>query len=267
MGFSGHNARKRFGQHWLKDAAVLNQIIEAAELSASDIVLEVGPGRGALTQRLLNQPLLRLEAIELDRDLVQGLQQQFGADPRFHLQQGDALVVQLPEANKVVANIPYNITGPLLQALLGRLDQPAPHRFQSLVLLLQKEVAQRITAAAGDSNFSALSVRMQLQCNCYSICEVPPRCFEPPPKVMSEVICLKPLATLLDAQIAKIVEQLLTAAFGARRKMIRNTLAAFAEGETFQNWLEQARVSPEQRPQEISPDKWVALASSLPSKL
>ena len=142
MGFSGHTARKRFGQHWLIDAAVLNSIVAAAKLQATDRVLEIGPGRGALTEKILEQPLQRLEAIELDRDLVVGLQQRFGKDPRFNLHQGDALAMALPTANKVVANIPYNITGPLLEILLGRLDQPRSNGFDSLVLLLQQEVAE-----------------------------------------------------------------------------------------------------------------------------
>jgi len=263
MGFSGHTARKRFGQHWLIDAAVLNSIVEAAKLQATDRVLEIGPGRGALTEKILEQPLQRLEAIELDRDLVVGLQQRFGKDPRFNLHQGDALAMALPTANKVVANIPYNITGPLLEILLGRLDQPRLNGFDSLVLLLQQEVAQRITAAPGSSSFSALSVRLQLQCFCEKVCEVPPRCFQPPPKVNSEVICLRPLAEPLQLNIAITVEKLLKSAFAARRKMLRNTLCQFVPEGELQNWLNQADVSAQQRPQEIGPNKWVALATAL----
>jgi 16S rRNA (adenine1518-N6/adenine1519-N6)-dimethyltransferase len=267
MGFSGHNARKRFGQHWLVDAAVLTKIIEAAELGPSDTVLEIGPGRGALTERLLNQPIQQLDAIELDRDLVEGLQLRFGMDQRFRLQQGDALSLNLPVATKVVANIPYNITGPLLERLLGRLHQPNQNPYQLLVLLLQKEVAERITAEPGHSNFSALSVRMQLQAECISICDVPARCFRPAPKVVSEVICIKPFANCLNPGLAKTVEILLHSAFASRRKMLRNTLASFVPTGELQSWLGQGGISPQQRPQEVSAAQWVALASALSAQI
>ena len=150
MSFSGHTARKRFGQHWLRDAAVLDRILEAAELQPQDRVLEVGPGRGALTERLLASSAAAVHAVELDRDLVAGLQQRFDDQPRFSLTQGDVLEVPLlllPDAQpagKVVANIPYNITGPLLERLIGRLDRPVDPPYQRLVLLVQQEVAQRI---------------------------------------------------------------------------------------------------------------------------
>ena len=123
MSFHGHTARKRFGQHWLRDAAVLDRILEAADLQPQDRVLEVGPGRGALTDRLLASSAAAVHAVELDRDLVTGLQQRFENQPRFSLTQGDVLEVPLllPDAcpaGKVVANIPYNITGPLLDLSL-----------------------------------------------------------------------------------------------------------------------------------------------------
>jgi 16S rRNA (adenine1518-N6/adenine1519-N6)-dimethyltransferase len=115
MTFAAHRARKRFGQHWLRDETVLDRILAAAELSAADTVLEVGPGRGALTERLLASPAAAVHAVELDRDLVSGLRLRFGGDPRFTLTEGDVLAVDLPAATAVVANIPYNITGPLLE--------------------------------------------------------------------------------------------------------------------------------------------------------
>jgi 16S rRNA (adenine1518-N6/adenine1519-N6)-dimethyltransferase len=147
MVFGAHRARRRFGQHWLVDPAVLDRIVAAAALAAGDRVLEVGPGRGALTVRLLAAPIGELVAVELDRDLVVGLQRRFGGDPRFQLIEGDVLRVPLvpwrqdvvpPAADKVVANIPYNITGPLLERLLGRLDRPPDQRFERLVLLVQR---------------------------------------------------------------------------------------------------------------------------------
>ena len=270
MGFSGHQARKRFGQHWLRDASVLAAIVEAADLREEDRVLEVGPGRGALTERLLASAAEAVQAIELDRDLVDGLTARFSADPRFHLRQGDVLETSLalPDgrlATKVVANIPYNITGPLLERLIGRLDGPVDPPYQRLVLLVQKEVAERIRARPGHSSFSALSVRMQLLADCRSICPVPPRCFQPPPKVQSEVIALDPLPAerRLPLSRARQVESLLKQAFGSRRKMLRNTLGSVAEADRLQAVTAEAGISLQQRPQDIAPAAWVALAAGL----
>ncbi len=270
MTFSGHTARKRFGQHWLRDEQVLERILQAADLQAGDRVLEVGPGRGALTERLLASPVASVHAVELDRDLVGGLRQRFAAEPRFSLQEGDVLAVALEgpggsRATKVVANIPYNITGPLLERLVGRLDRPVDPPYQSLVLLVQKEVAERIRARPGQSSFSALSVRMQLLAHCSSVCPVPPRCFQPPPKVQSEVVRLDPLLAdqRLPIELARGVERLLRMAFLARRKMLRNTLAPLAAPDQLQALASAAGIHLQQRPQEIAPAAWVALARGL----
>ncbi|OUX72436.1 MAG: 16S rRNA (adenine(1518)-N(6)/adenine(1519)-N(6))-dimethyltransferase [Synechococcus sp. TMED90] len=270
MSFGGHSPRKRFGQHWLRDERVLDRILEASELGSDDRVLEVGPGRGALTERLLASSAVAVHAVELDRDLVSGLHDRFGGFPRFSLREGDVLEVPLtlPDgqlATKVVANIPYNITGPLLERLIGRLDQPIDPPYQRLVLLVQKEVAERIRARPGASSFSALSVRMQLLAHCSTVCAVPPRCFQPPPKVHSEVIRLDPLPQEQrpDPVTCRRVERLLRQAFQARRKMLRNTLNVtqpFSELETI---TRQAGIDLSQRPQEVAPNAWVELARGL----
>ena len=270
MSFGGHSPRKRFGQHWLRDERVLDRILDASELGSEDRVLEVGPGRGALTERLLASSAAAVHAVELDRDLVSGLHDRFGGFPRFSLREGDVLEVPLtlPDgqlATKVVANIPYNITGPLLERLIGRLDQPIDPPYQRLVLLVQKEVAERIRARPGASSFSALSVRMQLLAHCSTVCAVPPRCFQPPPKVHSEVIRLDPLPQEQrpDPVTCRRVERLLRQAFQARRKMLRNTLNVtqpFSELETI---TRQAGIDLSQRPQEVAPNAWVELARGL----
>tara|TARA_Y100000766_G_C18823052_1_gene564036 strand:+ start:162 stop:1001 length:840 start_codon:yes stop_codon:yes gene_type:complete len=270
MGFHGHQTRKRFGQHWLKDQSVLDRIVAAADLQQQDRVLEVGPGRGALTERLLASPAGAVHAVELDRDLVCGLKERFGGEPRFSLRQGDVLELPLlledgAPAGKVVANIPYNITGPLLERLIGRLDRPVDPAYQTLVLLVQKEVAERIRARPGHSSFSALSVRMQLLARCHSVCPVPPRCFQPPPKVQSEVIQLNPLPAeeRLEPLLARRVELLLKQAFLARRKMLRNTLGSLMPETQLQQLAAEAGVNLQQRPQELAPQTWVALARGL----
>ncbi len=265
MSFAAHRARKRFGQHWLVDQAVLGRIVAAAELEAADRVLEVGPGRGALTERLLASPVAAVAAVELDRDLVAGLQERFGGEPRFSLTPGDVLAVELPAANKVVANIPYNITGPLLERLVGRLDRPVAQPFERLVLLVQREVGERIRCQPASSAYSALSVRMQLMARCQSVCPVPPRCFQPPPKVHSEVIVLEPLPAdqQLDPKLARTVEMLLKRCFAARRKMLRNSLTGLLPEADLTSLTETAGIGLQQRPQEIAPPAWVALASGL----
>lgn len=263
--FSSHRARKRFGQHWLTDAKVLDAIVRAAELSALDRVLEVGPGRGALTGALLASAAQAVTAVELDRDLIEGLRQSFGQDPRFALLSGDVLQLELPPATKVVANIPYNITGPLLERLVGRLDRPVTQPYERLVLLVQREVGERIRARAGSSSYSALSVRMQLLGEAALVCPVPPRCFDPPPKVDSEVICVDPLPPQrrLEPELARTVESLLKRCFAARRKMVRNTLAGLLPSQQLEQLTAAAGISLQQRPQEIAPAAWVALAAGL----
>ena len=270
MSFAGHSARKRFGQHWLRDERILDRILEAAELAPGDRVLEVGPGRGALTDRLLSSPAALVHAVELDRDLVAGLKERFSSRQQFSLCEGDVLEVPLtlPDgfpASKVVANIPYNITGPLLDRLIGRLDRPVDPPYQRLVLLLQKEVAERIRARPGHTSFSALSVRLQLLARCESVCPVPPRCFQPPPKVQSEVIRLDPLPAEQrpDPELCRSVERLLKQAFLARRKMLRNTLSAVRPPQELKQLALDAGIDLQQRPQDVDPQNWVALARGL----
>jgi len=139
-----HIPRKRFGQHWLKDQGVLNQIVKAARLNSEDCVLEVGPGKGALTQKLIESQAKFIQAIELDRDLVVGLKKRFAHQNKFSLREGDVLSDSLEAGNgliinKVVANIPYNITGPILKRLIGELKEPPKKKFETLVLLCKKK--------------------------------------------------------------------------------------------------------------------------------
>jgi len=268
--FATHRARHRFGQHWLVDQEVLGQIVGAAALAPCDHVLEVGPGRGALTEALLASSVAAVTAVELDRDLLVGLEQRFGADPRFHLLAGDILSIPLPPVGppgptKVVANIPYNITGPLLERLLGRLDRPITPPYHRLVLLVQREVGQRICASPGSSAYSALSVRLQLLGEARFICAVPPRCFQPPPRVHSEVIAIDPFPPdrRLPQEQACTLEQLLRRAFAARRKMLRNSLAGVLPEDQLVQLASEAGVSLQARPQDLSLQQWVGLATGL----
>ncbi len=270
MSFPSHVPRKRFGQHWLKDASILEKIVTAADLEITDRVLEIGPGRGALSEKLVKSDAALVHGVELDRNLIYGLNKRFANESKFTLKEGDALSVSLvpPDgipANKVVANIPYNITGPLIERLLGRLGQPAEINYQRLVLLVQKEVAQRILSLPGQSAFSAMSVRIQLLAKCRSVCEVLPKSFSPPPKVNSQVIVLEPLPLKdrLDFVLEKRVESLVRKAFLSRRKKLRNTLAGLCPIGELEVLAKLQGISLDQRPQELSPMIWIELAKGL----
>ena len=266
-----HIPRKRFGQHWLKDQRVLDQIVNAAQLNSGDCVLEVGPGKGALTERLIASQARFIQAIELDRDLIVGLKKRFSHQNKFSLREGDVLSVPLePEnglnINKVVANIPYNITGPLLKRFIGELGKAPENAFGTLVLLMQKEVAERIVAQPGNTNFSALSVRIQLLAKCQNVCDVPSKCFQPAPKVDSKVVLFKPFVSSDPDfyEVGSLLEKLLQLAFSSRRKKLRNTIGRFVtSNDQIKDFFASRGISLDQRPQEISPSNWFALAKAL----
>ena len=270
MSFSGHRRRHSLGQYWINDQSIVDKIICAADLKSDDRVLEIGPGRGALTEKLLDSGVDTLHAIEIDKYLISGLRNKFLDYPQFSLVEGDVLSVPLTPleglpANKVVANIPYNITGPILQRTLGRLGHKSENNFNLLVLLLQKELADRILACAGQSCFSALTVRIQLLAKCSSVCEVPPYCFTPSPKVHSKVITIKPFRTVdrFSLKIESKVEQIITAAFLERRKKLRNTLKVFSNLQRLEKLANDIGITLDQRPQEISPMNWINLAKAI----
>ncbi|MEN9213623.1 MAG: 16S rRNA (adenine(1518)-N(6)/adenine(1519)-N(6))-dimethyltransferase RsmA [Gloeomargarita sp. DG02_3_bins_56] len=225
--------RKALAQYWLKREDILQKIVQVAELKPTDSVLEIGPGTGRLTEYLLPR-VQGVLAVELDVELVKFLQKKYGHHPHFWLRQSDILTFDLPAAlrqnpqfpppNKVVANIPYNITGPLLAYLVGSPSRPWPWPFERLVLLVQKEVAERLTAAPGSKRFGALSVRMQYMAHCTWVCDVPASAFHPRPQVDSAVIGLTPRVPQPVAVSPRQFEQWVQQGFSQRRKMLRNTL-------------------------------------------
>lgn len=264
--------RKQFAQHWLKSDKALNQIVRAAEVTNSDRVLEIGPGTGILTRRLL--PLAQsVVAVEIDRDLCKLLAKQLGQVENFLLLQGDILSLDLAshlasfpafqKPNKVVANIPYNITGPILEKLLGTIANPATETFDLIVLLLQKEVAERLYAQPGSRAFGALSVRVQYLAECELICPVPAGYFYPPPKVDSAVVRLRPRDFVLAAVEPRRMETLLKLGFAAKRKMLRNNLKGTVDRDRLTQLLEQLEVNPQARAEDLSVAQWVALANEL----
>lgn len=264
--------RKQFAQHWLKSDKALNQIVQAAEITKSDHILEIGPGTGILTRRLL--PLAQsVVAVEIDRDLCQLLAKQLGKTENFLLLQGDILSLELTallapfpdfqKPNKVVANIPYNITGPILEKLLGRIASPNPEPFDSIVLLVQKEVAERLYAQPESRAFGALSVKVQYLAECELICLVPAGAFSPPPKVDSAVVRLRPRELAIVARDPRHLENLVNLGFGAKRKMLRNNLKSVVDRDHLAQLLEQLNVNPQARAEDLSVTQWVALANEL----
>ncbi|MBE9207485.1 16S rRNA (adenine(1518)-N(6)/adenine(1519)-N(6))-dimethyltransferase RsmA [Nostoc sp. LEGE 06077] len=266
--------RKVFAQHWLKSDKVLNAIVKAAECSTNDRILEIGPGTGILTRQLL--PLVQaLVAVEIDRDLCKLLVKQLGTKENFLLLQGDFLALDLEtnlaafpnfqKSNKVVANIPYNITGPIIEKLLGTISHPNPKPFDSIVLLIQKEVAERLYAKAGSRTFGALSVRVQYLAECELICPVPASAFYPPPKVDSAVVRLRPRQLEILANDPRRLENLLKLGFGAKRKMLRNNLQSVIDRDRLAQLLEQLEINPQARAEDISTQQWVTLANEVGS--
>ena len=268
----GFRPRKQFGQHWLKSELVLDRIVQAAALKSGDRLLEIGPGTGILTQRLLLE-VDALVAVEIDRDLCQKLVRSFGKRDNFLLLQGDILSLNLQEylksfhpftnPNKVVANIPYNITGPILEKLLGTIVNPNPRPYQSIVLLMQKEVAERLVAIPSSKAFGGLTLRVQYLAHCEWICPVAAKDFYPVPKVDSAVVRLIPHTIDKPARNPSQLENLIKLGFGSRRKMLRNNLKSVIEGDNLAEVLEQLQINPDCRGEDLSLSQWISLSNLL----
>lgn len=213
--------KKSLGQHWLHDEAALAAMVTAADVRPGDVVLEIGPGLGTLTSKLLDHGA-HVHAVEFDESLIPGLQKQYGTHPNFTLTQGDILafdLTSLAPGYKVVANIPYYLTSNLLRILTE-----APNHFSRAALLIQKEVAERV--CAGPGAMSILSVSVQLYCEASLGPIVPARLFTPPPKVDSQILSLThrggPLFTDIETQV---FFRIVKAGFSEKRKMLRSSLS------------------------------------------
>jgi 16S rRNA (adenine1518-N6/adenine1519-N6)-dimethyltransferase len=262
--------KKQFGQHWLRNEQVLDRIVQAAKIMPTDRILEIGPGTGILTRRLI-AAASAVVAVEIDRDLCALLVKKLGHIDNFLLLQNDFLAADLAStlvdfpkfqhANKVVANIPYNITGPILEKLLGNIVQPAARPFESIVLLVQKEVADRLYAKPSTKAFGALSIRVQYLADCELICPVPARDFSPPPKVDSAVVRLTPRQLALAPTQPKVFDRLVRLGFATRRKMLRNNLQSAIDREDLTKLLIGLNLNPEVRAEDLSLEQWIQLAN------
>lgn len=253
--------RKQFGQHWLRSEAVLNKILRAGKLQSSDRILEIGPGTGNLTRLIL--PFVEsLTAVEIDRDLCEKLRKTMH-QPNFHLIEGSILDIPLPVVtNKVIANIPYNITGEILKRLLGTLAEPI-QQFEQIVLLVQKEIGDRLAAKAGHKAYNALSVKIQYLADCQFICDVPAAAFYPPPKVNSAVIRIIPRPPITPASDPKYLDRLLTMGFATKRKMLRNNLISEIDRDHLVQILESMGINGQVRAEDLAVAQWVALSEAV----
>jgi len=246
-----HQARKRFGQHFLVDDGVLRDIVRAIDPRPGEVLVEIGPGLGALTN-VLAPKTDRLTVIELDRDLAARLRKR----AELNVVESDvlkvdfsALAVQLGQPLRVVGNLPYNISSPILFHLLDHVDHIVDQHF-----MLQKEVVDRMAATPGSKDFSRLSVMLQWRYDIESLLDVPPDAFDPPPRVDSAVVRMTPLKQPPAIDIARFGE-LVSVAFSQRRKMLRNTLGHWIEAQGIDTPFDLQR-----RAEEVPVAEYVALA-------
>jgi 16S rRNA (adenine1518-N6/adenine1519-N6)-dimethyltransferase len=255
-------ARKRFGQHFLTNPAIAERIVGLAALRGDETVLEIGPGRGALTDLLVARTA-RLVLVEVDRDLAAALRARFATATSVEIVEADVLRVDLTTllgANApavAVANLPYNISTPVMMALLG-----APELFSRLVLMLQREVAERIVAPPGGKQYGGLSVVVQAVADARIALRVPPGAFAPVPKVESAVVEITPrLPVPLDPAQRRQLRHVVRTAFSRRRKQLQNVIAPLTEDPY--GILERLGIDPRARPETLSPADFVRLAAAV----
>ena len=253
---SSRGPKKSLGQHWLKDPDILADIAEAAELTSDDVVLEIGPGLGTLTSRLLARAN-SVTAVEFDADLARKLPGQFPGKKLTVVNQ-DILqfdLNQLPKNYKVVANVPYYITSKIVEKLMTAEKKPS-----IAVLLVQKEVAERIAAEAG--SMSVLSVSVQIFAEAELDIEVPRQFFTPPPKVDSQVVVLRTRDNLLIIpEDQRDFFRIVKAGFSAKRKKLRSSLSGGLgiDKSAAEELLKNAGISPDARAEDLAIEDWKRL--------
>ncbi len=248
-----HQARKRFGQHFLSDGGIIDAIVREIGPKPGQFVVEIGPGLAALTQPLVER-LGQLTVIELDRDLAVRLR----AHPQLRVIESDVLKVDFralaasrPEPMRVVGNLPYNISSPILFHLLGVADVVQDQHF-----MLQKEVIDRMVAAPATADYGRLSVMLQWRYAMDNVLFVPPESFDPPPRVDSAVVRMVPLAQPPVLNF-RLLEELVQVAFSQRRKLLRHSLGRWLDAHGFAGEFDLQR-----RAEEVPVAEYVALAQA-----
>ena len=255
-----HVARKRFGQHFLADESVIEAIVAAIHPQSADLLVEIGPGLGALTGPLLAR-LTHLHAVEIDRDVIAQLARRHPAG-HLTIHAADALAFDYATLTqgagrslRVVGNLPYNISTPLLFHLASFADRIIDCHF-----MLQREVVERMVAAPGGRDYGRLSVMLQYRFAMDHLFDVPPEAFEPPPRVQSAIVRMLPRpAVERNAQDEALFGEVVMQAFSQRRKVLRNSLKGRVSGAQF----EAAGISPAARAEEVAPANYVTLANLL----
>jgi 16S rRNA (adenine1518-N6/adenine1519-N6)-dimethyltransferase len=259
-------ARKRFGQHFLRDAGVLDAIVDALGPLEGRTVVEIGPGRGVLTDRLAERAG-KLIAIEVDRDLVTALRVRYALQPHVSIVEADVLSVSLGdiagEPYVLAGNVPYYITTPIL---FHALEAPRP---DVAVYLVQREVAERMAAPPGDKTYGALSVNLQALSHVEFIRHVPPGAFVPPPKVDSAVVRVTPRAERVVApELERRFRGIVTASFGLRRKQLLRVVRTIGALDAAQaeDVLQRAALRPDVRPETLTPEDFARLVTELAAR-
>lgn len=255
---AGHQARKRFGQNFLQDPGIIGRIVRSIAPRPGDRLVEIGPGLGALTEPLL-EGAGELDVVELDRDLIPILRTQFFRyEDNLRIHHADALkfdfaTLQSDERRlRVVGNLPYNISTPLIFHLLSHSNLISDMHF-----MLQKEVVQRLAAQPGESAYGRLGIMAQYRCRVDNLFEVPPEAFDPRPKVDSAIVRLQPYAELpLTAADEGDLNTLVRTAFSQRRKTLRNNLKSLLSAEQ----IESCGIDPGIRPERLSLAEFIQLA-------
>lgn len=253
---SSHAPRKRFGQHFLTNTQVIQNIISAIAPKPEQHLVEIGPGKGALTLPLLESGC-QLDVIELDRDLIQWLDEKAKSFKQLRVHQADVLkfdFTQLPQPFRVVGNLPYNISTPLLFHLLAN----ASDIIQDMTFMLQKEVVERMIAMPSSSEYGRLSVMLQYHCQIEKLFDVSPDAFYPPPKVTSSIVQLIPYATPpVEVINLKHFTKIVTLAFSQRRKTLRNTLKTVLNIKD----IESAGINPQVRAETLTLEEFAQLSN------
>lgn len=252
--------RKRFGQHFLHDPAVIERIADAIAPASGEALVEIGPGRGALTRRLLESDCASLDAIEIDRDLAALLRDDLAGDSRFSLHEADALRVDFGalarrrgQPLRVVGNLPYNISTPLLFHLLESVRD-----IKDLHVMLQREVIARMAARPGNGAYGRLTVMLSPWLEVEQLFDVGPGAFQPPPRVWSAVARLT-VRSQPAFPVSPAFAAVVAAAFSHRRKTLRNALRGLATAEQ----IESCGVDPSDRPETVSPALFNAIAGTV----
>jgi 16S rRNA (adenine1518-N6/adenine1519-N6)-dimethyltransferase len=249
-----HRARKRFGQNFLHDAGVVAQIVDAIDPRPGQSIVEIGPGRAALTGALIEHAH-HIKAIEIDRDLAARLRARFSAE-KLTLIEADALTFNWSELEpvpmRIVGNLPYNISTPLLFALMPIADSVIDQHF-----MLQKEVVDRMVAAPGSKTYGRLSVMLQFRYRLIKLFDVPRGAFKPAPQVTSSVVRMRPLASSELPNVgAEAFARVVAAAFSQRRKTLRNALSELLDAEQ----VIESGVDPQARAETLGVQDFVQLA-------